>query len=248
MSSGVKVLILGAASGIAEATARLYAEEGAIIGIAGRNPDRLEQIANDLRIRGAAQVEIFEVDFITASPVSTLSHTRDVLGGVDHILLAYGVLGTQSDAEQNLEDAYNIIDLNFRSAAAWSLAAASLFEKQGTGSLVVLGSVAGDRGRRSNYIYGAAKGGLGILLQGISHRFAGRGPRAVIVKPGPTDTAMTATMPKGGPLWASPDAVAKVVRRAADRGGSIVYAPARWRLIMAIIRSIPSSIFNKMNF
>lgn len=248
MSPSIKVLILGAASGIAEATARLYAKEGAIIGLAGRNIERLNQIADDLKTRGAGRVEIFETDFLTADPASTLAHAREVLGGLDHILLAYGVLGDQSEAEQSLEAARSIIDVNFRSAAAWSIAAASLLEQQGTGSLVVLGSVAGDRGRRSNYIYGAAKGGLGILLQGISHRFAGKGPRAVIVKPGPTDTAMTKAMAKGGPLWASPDAVAKIVRRAADHGGPVVYAPARWRLIMLIIRSIPSAIFNKMNF
>jgi len=244
----IKVLILGAASGIAEATARLYAQEGAIIGIAGRNIERLNQIASDLRIRGAERVEIFEADFLAADPVSTLTRAKSVLGGLDHVLLAYGVLGDQSEAEQSLEAACNIIDVDFRSAAAWSLATATLLEQQGNGSLVVLGSVAGDRGRRSNYIYGAAKGGLGILVQGISHRFANKGPRAVIVKPGPTDTAMTKAMTKGGPLWASPETVAKIVRRAAERGGPVVYAPARWRLIMLVIRSIPSVIFNKMNF
>ncbi|GAA3843454.1 SDR family NAD(P)-dependent oxidoreductase [[Pseudomonas] carboxydohydrogena] len=248
MSPSIKVLILGAASGIAEATARLYAKEGAIIGLAGRNSGRLNQIADDLKTRGAGRVEIFEADFLTADPASTLAHARETLGGLDHILLAYGVLGDQSGAEQSPEAARSIIDVNFTSAAAWSLAAASLLERQGKGSLVVLGSVAGDRGRRSNYIYGAAKGGLGILLQGISHRFAGKGPRAVIVKPGPTDTAMTKAMTKGGPLWASPDAVAKIVRRAADHGGPVVYAPARWRLIMLIIRAVPSAIFNKINF
>jgi short-subunit dehydrogenase len=164
------------------------------------------------------------------------------------VVLAYGVLGEQALAERDPAVAQSIIDVNFRSAAAWTLAVAGLLERQGRGSLVVLGSVAGDRGRRANYIYGAAKAGLSTLVEGISHRFRGTGPRVVIVKPGPTDTAMTAGMAKGGPLWASPEAVAAVVRKAAEGGGPVVYAPARWRLIMAIIRMIPAPIFNKMNF
>jgi short-subunit dehydrogenase len=241
-------LILGAGSGIAQATARLYANEGAVIGLAGRKVGRLAQIADDLRVRGATKVETFEVDFTTAAVPSLLAAMADRLGGIDHVILAYGVLGDQTLAERDLAAAQSIIDVNFRSAVAWTLAAADLLERQGSGALVVLGSVAGDRGRRPNYIYGATKAGLATLVEGISHRFRGTGPRAVIVKSGPADTAMTAGMAKGGPLWASPEAVAAVVRKAADGGGPVVYAPARWRVIMAIIRMIPARVFNKMNF
>ena len=244
----LRVLILGAASGIAQATARLYASERAVIGLAGRNAGRLSEIANDLRARGAAKVETFDVDFSTAAVPPTLIAMQERLGGLDHVILAYGLLGEQALAERDPAVAQAIIDVNFRSAAGWSLAVADLLERQGRGSLVVLGSVAGDRGRRSNYVYGAAKAGLATLVEGISHRFGGTGPRAVIVKPGPTDTAMTAGMTKGGPLWATPEAVAAIVRKAADSGGPVVYAPARWRLIMAIIRMIPAAVFNKMNF
>jgi decaprenylphospho-beta-D-erythro-pentofuranosid-2-ulose 2-reductase len=244
----LRVLILGAASGIAQATARLYAGEGAIIGLAGRNVGRLDGIADDLRARGATRVERFDVDFMTAVVPPELTDMVSKLGGLNHVILAYGVLGEQALAEKDQAVAQSIIDVNFRSAAAWALAVAEVLERQGRGSLVVLGSVAGDRGRRSNYVYGASKAGLATLVEGISHRFRGTGPRAVVVKPGPTDTAMTAGMTKGGPLWATPEAVAAVVRRAADSGGPVVYAPARWRLIMAIIRMIPAAVFNKMNF
>jgi decaprenylphospho-beta-D-erythro-pentofuranosid-2-ulose 2-reductase len=243
----LRVLILGAGSGIALATARLYAAESAIIGLAGRNAGRLAAIADDLRARGATGVDVFDVDFTLAPVPPTLAAMIDKLGGLDHVVLAYGVLGEQALAERDLAAAQSIIDVNFRSAAAWTLAVAAILEGQGRGSLVVLGSVAGDRGRRANYIYGAAKAGLATLVEGISHRFRGTGPRAVIVKPGPTDTAMTAGMTKGGPLWATAETVASVVRKAADSGGPVVYAPARWRLIMAIIRMIPAPIFNKMN-
>jgi NAD(P)-dependent dehydrogenase (short-subunit alcohol dehydrogenase family) len=201
-----------------------------------------------LKVRGASKVATFEVDFTVSDPEPTLAAITETLGRLDHVILAYGVLGNQADAEHDLAKMREIIDVNFRSAAAWALAVADLLERQGHGSLVVLGSVAGDRGRRSNYIYGAAKAGLAVLVQGIDHRFRGAGPRAVIVKPGPTDTAMTAGMAKGGPLWATPDAVAAVVRKAAAGGGPVVYAPARWRFIMAIIRALPGAVFNKMNF
>ena len=248
MQTPLRVLILGAGSGIAQATARLYAAEGAMIGLAGRHPERLAAIAADLTSRGAASTEIFEVDFTAPDAAATLSGMVAKLGGLDHVLLAYGVLGDQGLADRDEAAALAIIDVNFRSAAAWTLAVANLLERRGKGSMVVLGSVAGDRGRRSNYVYGAAKAGLAVLVQGVSHRFRGVGPRVVIVKPGPTDTAMTAGMAKGGPMWATPEAVAAVVRKAADRGGPVVYAPGRWWLIMAIIRNIPAAIFNKMNF
>lgn len=244
----LRVLILGAGSGIAQATARLYAADSAVIGLAGRNLLRQASIAEDLKVRGASRIESFEVDFVAADAAATLAAMAETLGELDHVILAYGMLGDQALAERDPAAALSIIDVNFRSAAAWSLAAANLLERQGRGSLVVLGSVAGDRGRRSNYIYGGAKAGLATLVQGISHRFADKGPRAVIVKPGPTDTAMTAGMKKGGPLWSTPQAVAAVVRRAADSGGPVVYAPARWRWIMMIIRAIPAAVFNKMNF
>lgn len=246
--TALHVLILGAGSGIAQATARLYATEGAVIGLAGRDTARLGVIADDLKARGAARVEIFTCDFLVAAPAVSLAEMSRTLGGLDHVILAYGVLGDQAQAEHDLAAAQTIIDVNFGSAAGWVLAAADVLQQQGKGSLVVLGSVAGDRGRRSNYIYGAAKAGLAVLVQGVSHRFAGRGPRAVLIKPGPTDTAMTAGMKKGGPLWATPEAVAAIVRKAADHGGPVVYAPGRWWLIMAIIRNIPAVVFNKMNF
>ncbi len=248
MTNPLRILILGAGSGIAQATARLYATEGAVIGLAGRNVERLSAIADDLKVRGATNTDIFEVDFTAADAAATIGVMIGKLGGLDHVILAYGVLGDQALAERDWAAARQIIDVNFRSAAAWILAVADVLEHQGRGSLVVLGSVAGDRGRRSNYVYGATKAGLSTLVQGISHRFRDRGPRAVIVKPGPTDTAMTVGMTKGGPLWATPEAVAAVVRKAADRGSLVVYAPGRWRLIMAIIRAIPAIVFNKMNF
>ncbi|MRG55129.1 SDR family NAD(P)-dependent oxidoreductase [Phyllobacterium sp. SYP-B3895] len=244
----MRVIVLGATSAIAEATARLYALEGADLLLVGRQEGKLEAIAADLKVRGATRVETAVHDLAVSDDVRTrLAELVATLGGVDHVIVAYGILGDQNEAERSTEVAEDILRINFNSAAAWCLAVADLFETQARGSLVVLGSVAGDRGRRANYVYGAAKAGLAALVEGISHRFASNGPRAAIVKPGPTITPMTDGMKRKGALWATPEQVAKVVRRAADDKGPVFYAPARWRLIMLIIRNLPTAIFNRMS-
>lgn len=246
------VLILGGTSGIAVATARLYAAEGAAIGLAGRDAARLEAVAADLKARGASATPIFALDLAAeAEPAARLAEMSAALGGLDDVLLAYGVMGPQADDERDPVTARHTLDVNFTSAALWALAAAAVIEAQGRGNLVVLGSVAGDRGRRKNFVYGAAKAGIAALVEGIAHRFgrpgAPAGIRAVLIKPGPTRTAMTAGMPREGGTWADPEDVARIVRRVADRGGPIVYAPGRWRWIMLFIRNLPARIFNRLD-
>jgi short-subunit dehydrogenase len=218
--------------------------------LAGRNSERLQEIAADLRARGASWCETEALDLAVAENASTdFERIITTLGGVDYVLLFYGILGDQVRAERDPAHAQEILKVNFSSAAAWSLAAAELLEKQRHGSLVVVGSVAGDRGRQSNYVYGAAKAGLAVLIQGIAHRLALRtngGARAVLVKPGFVDTPMTAGLNKGGPLWATPQKVAKIIQKAAETGGPVVYAPWFWRFILLIIRLLPSPLFHKL--
>jgi decaprenylphospho-beta-D-erythro-pentofuranosid-2-ulose 2-reductase len=243
-----RVMILGATSAVAEATARLYAGEGAKLLLVGRQAGRLAAIATDLKLRGAFAAETVVCDLgacTAASVAESFAAWLGQLGGVDHVLVAYGVLGDQLDAESDLASASDVMRINFTSAALWCLVAAGELERQGAGALVVLGSVAGDRGRRSNYLYGATKSALETLVQGIAHRLAKSGAHAVIVKPGPIDTPMTAGMKKGGPMWATPQTVAAIVRRAADGGGVGVYAPLRWKFIMLIIRFLPDTIFHR---
>jgi short-subunit dehydrogenase len=244
----LRLVVLGGTSGIAEATARIYAAEGAEILLVGRQEDRLAAIAADLTVRGAARAETAVADLAAPTDAAAaLAGFAATLGGIDHILVAYGILGDQAEAARDPAAAERILAVNFNSAAAWCLAAANLLEAQGHGSLVVLGSVAGDRGRRQNYVYGAAKAGLAALVEGIAHRFAAKGPRAVLVKPGPTITPMTEGMVRKGFTWAKPEDVAAVVRRAADKGGPVVYAPWFWRYIMLIIRFLPAPIFNRLD-
>ena len=244
----MKVIILGATSAIAEATARLYAGEGAELLLVARQPERLAAIAADLKLRDAARVETAVRDLAEDGDVAeAFAGFIAALGGVDHVLLAYGVLGDQKAAERDPDEARASLRVNFASAAAWVLVAAEVLERQGHGSLVVLGSVAGDRGRRANFVYGAAKAGLATLAEGVAHRFASSGPRAVIVKPGPVTTPMTEGFAsRKGLLWATPEAVAQIVRRAADRGGPVVYAPWFWRWIMLVIRLLPTRVFNRL--
>ena len=240
-----RIIVLGALSDIAEATCRLYAAEGAKLVLAGRDRKRLESVAADLRVRGAAEVEVASGDLAKIDPEKSLADWGAKLGGVDIILLAYGALGDQRDVERDLGVAATLIDVNFKSAALWCLAAANALEAQRQGALVVIGSVAGDRGRQSNYLYGATKAGLGILVQGIAHRLAPSGARAVLIKPGFVDTAMTAHIEKKGALWSSPEKVAALIRKAAASGRPIAYVPGYWRLIMTVIKSVPAQIFHR---
>lgn len=242
------IIVLGALSAIAEAAARIWAERGAALLLAGRGAEKLEEVAADLRFRGASAADTYALDLADGEPGAALQEMADRLGGVDIVLLAYGTLGDQKLAETSLEEAQRILTVNFTSAARWGLAAANVLEKQGHGTLIVIGSVAGDRGRASNYVYGAAKGGLAVLVQGIAHRLAKAGARAVLVKPGFVDTPMTAHVGRKGLLWATPEAIGKIIVRTAGRGSrnqTVAYAPGFWRLIMLVIRSIPNSIFHR---
>jgi decaprenylphospho-beta-D-erythro-pentofuranosid-2-ulose 2-reductase len=243
-----KIIVLGALSAIAEAAARDWASQGAHLMLCGRDPQRLETIAADLRMRGATAFT-FPANLAAANAEKDLGEMIEKLDGLDVVLLAYGVLGDQANEEASPAEAQRIFVINFTSAAAWCLAAANVLETQGHGSLVVIGSVAGDRGRASNYIYGASKAGIGILTQGVAHRLARTQARAVLVKAGFVDTPMTAHIATKGILWAKPDAIAKLIVMAADRrskAGPIIYAPSFWRWVMYVIRFMPSFIFHRL--
>lgn len=241
----MRIVVLGALSDIAEATCRLYAAEGAHFILAGRDERRLTDVASDLRVRGAGRVEIEALDLAKAAPEGLIAKWAAQLGGFDLVLLAYGTLGDQRALETDLEAAASLIDTNFRSAALWSIAFANHLEKAKAGTLAVIGSVAGDRGRQSNYLYGATKGGLAILVEGLAHRLAPSGARALLIKPGFVDTAMTAHIPRKGALWASPPKIAKIIKNAVDGRSTTIYAPSYWRLIMMIVRSLPTGLFHR---
>ena len=240
-----KVLIVGATSAIAEATARLFAADGDRLCLAGRDETRLTAIAEDLRVRGAAQVETIALDandFSRHEPV--LSHAARAMGGLDTVLIAHGTLPDQQACQASVDATLEAITTNALSVIALLTLVANRFEQQGAGTIAVISSVAGDRGRQSNYVYGTAKGAVSIFAQGLRNRLARGGVKVVTIKPGFVDTPMTAAFKKGA-LWATPGAVARRIHRAMVKGEDVVYTPWFWRWIMAIIKAVPESIFKK---
>ncbi|WP_291843461.1 SDR family NAD(P)-dependent oxidoreductase [Maricaulis sp.] len=247
-----KVLILGALSAMAAATARRLADRGSDFVITGRNADALERAAKDLKARGAASVAIQTLDLLeTGSADAVMAQAVEAMGGLDTVLVFYGILGNQAQAETDPQEAERIIAVNYSSAVHWVMAGARALEAQSGPNRVLLtaSSVAGDRGRRSNYVYGSAKAGLSVLMQGLAHKWAAQenAPRAVNLKLGFVDTPMTDGIEKGGPLWAKPDDIAAIAERALTKGGPNVYAPWFWRFIMLAIRGTPAFVFNKVN-
>ena len=245
-STTKKIVIIGATSSIAEHCARLWVARGPVaLTLVGRDRARTERVAADLRVRGAqASVEVETVDFEDARAIAALAARLDT---PDLVLVAHGSLPEQAACQQDLAACASALAVNGVSPVLFAEAFAVGFAAAGRGTLVLIGSVAGDRGRRSNYVYGAAKGLVTRYAQGLQHRFAGTAVKVVLVKPGPTDTPMTAHLKQGGARMASPEEVALLIVDGAERGTPLVYAPKKWALIMMVIRHLPSFVFNKMN-
>jgi short-subunit dehydrogenase len=233
-------------SGIAQAYARLRAREGAALALVARNADRLAAFAEELRKAGAAHVSMTATDLRdTMDAAGQLAAFADEIGGADEILIAYGVLGDQRGFEAEPDSAAGLIATNFTSQALWLLAAAKLLDGRDDARVVLFGSVAGDRGRRSNALYGASKAGLHALAQGLAHRR--NGPRIVTLKLGPVATPMTANVARVQKLLITPEAAATGMARAIDAGRAVAYVPGWWRAVMLVIRSIPAPVFDRMD-
>jgi len=242
-----KILIIGATSAIAKETARLYATQGATLYLIARNEEKLSTLENDLKVRGAADVysEKFEAELFQLHEI-LIDKAFKILEQVDLVLLAHGSLPDQKACEKNFELTMN--ELNTNSVGTISLLThiANKLEKQKSGCVAVITSVAGDRGRPSNYIYGAAKGMVSIFLQGLRARLFKSGSHVVDVKPGFVDTPMTADFDKGM-LWSKPKVIAKDIVTAVAKRKNIVYTPYFWKLIMFIIKLIPEFVFKRLN-
>jgi len=242
-----RILILGATSAMASAVAEELAPTGAQFFLVARHPEKLSAIRSNLQVRGAASVATSALDLNdTAAHPALLQSAVDALGGLDLVLIAHGILGDQQQAEADFATAEAILQTNFLSAVSLITWLANYLEKQRSGTLAVIGSVAGDRGRKSNYVYGASKGALAIFLDGIRNRIDRAGVQVLTIKPGFVATPMTAHL-KQGPLFASPRTVARGILKAVASRKDVVYVPGFWRPIMLIIRHIPGSIFKKLN-
>jgi short-subunit dehydrogenase len=240
-----KVAIFGATSAIAEACARAWAAQGASLFLAGRRVEALDAIARDLAVRGARRVATWAGDLADAGRHPDLLAALEAeLGAPDVALLAWGTLTDQGRAEADPAYAAAELATNFAAPAALLLALAGRVAAPG-GVLACVTSVAGDRGRQSNAAYGAAKGGLQRLLEGLRHRLHGRGVAVLDVRPGFVATPMTDHLPQDGPLWSTPEAVARDVVRAVERRAAVLYTPWFWRWIMLAVRAAPRPLLHR---
>jgi decaprenylphospho-beta-D-erythro-pentofuranosid-2-ulose 2-reductase len=242
-----KILVLGATSGIAQATCRIWASQGASLFLVARNAEKLAAVAADLKTRGASYVDtaVADLDDTDKHP-ALLSHAVNSLTGMDIAYLAHGILGDQAEAEQDFNTAAQILYTNLMAPVSLLTWLANYCVQRHLGTIAVISSVAGDRGRKSNYVYGSSKAGLSAFLAGLRNRVDREGVTVLTIKPGPVKTAMTANMPKSE-KFADPDAVAESIVKAISKRKDTLYVPFQWQPIMFIIRHIPERIFKKLN-
>lgn len=243
----LKILVLGATSAIAHETIRHFAADGADLFLVGRNQQKLESIQNDLQVRGAKRVQVhaFDLNLIPEHP-ALIEKAIQSLGGLDAVLMAHGTLGNQQESQASVEVTLQELTTNFLSAVSLLTLIANHMEAQRRGAIAVISSVAGDRGRGSNYVYGTAMAGKTAFLQGLRNRMAKCGVSVLTVKPGFVDTPMTADIPKNA-LFADPADVGKTIYNAMKAGKDEIYVPFFWRYIMGIITSIPEFIFKRLS-
>jgi decaprenylphospho-beta-D-erythro-pentofuranosid-2-ulose 2-reductase len=243
-----KVLIMGATSAIAQAAARRMAAAGDALFLIARSRRRLDAVAEDLAARGAGRVETALADATDYAAHEAVVRTAiERLGGLDAVLVAHGTLPVQAECQRSFEIARRELEVNALGVISLLTPLANYFEEQGAGTIAVISSVAGDRGRRSNYVYGSAKAAVSVFTQGLRHRLGPAGVAVLTIKPGFVDTPMTRDFEKGA-LWASADQVAHGIVKAMDRSASgVLYTPWFWRYIMLVIRLIPERIFQRLN-
>ncbi|AEM49089.1 short-chain dehydrogenase/reductase SDR [Acidithiobacillus ferrivorans SS3] len=240
------ILIIGATSAIAEATARHFAHNGDRLYLVARNQERLAAMASDLKTRGATQVETMVLDANdTTKHADLISQAETTMGGLDTILVAHGTLSDQKACEASFDETLKELQTNCLSVISLLTHIANRFEEQKHGTIVVISSVAGDRGRQSNYVYGTAKAAVTTFLQGLRNRLYRSGVTVITIKPGFVDTPMTASFRKGA-LWASAYQIGDGIYRAIQRKRNVVYLPWFWKFIMVIIQLIPERFFKKM--
>lgn len=243
----MKVLILGATSAIAHETAKNFAADGADMVLVARNEAKLQSVRDDLEVRGAKSVTAIPADLTQIEQHPTLIHqVKETLGGLDAVLIAHGTLGDQDASQASLETTLQEFNTNGLSYISLLTVLGNHFEAQRQGCIAVISSVAGDRGRGSNYVYGSAKSAVTAFSSGLRNRLSKVGVSVVTIKPGFVDTPMTAHIKKNA-LFAKPEAVGKRIYRAMLKGEGVVYVPWFWQYIMMIIRSIPEGIFKKLS-
>ncbi|MCB1122217.1 MAG: SDR family oxidoreductase [Verrucomicrobiae bacterium] len=242
------ILIIGAYSAIAEETAKLYASQGDRLVLWARNMDRLKSVEQNLRVLGAEDVFLFDADLDDCTKHGDLlQKTVAKAGKIDVALIAHGVLPDQGAIQNDYPAIEASMRTNFLSYISLLTELAAYFEPLKSGTIAAITSVAADRGRKSNYVYGAAKAGASAFVDGLRGRLAAFGVHVINIKPGLVDTPMTAHLKKGL-LFASASKVALGIKKGIEKKRSTIYVPGIWRLIMLVVCAIPEFIFKKTNF
>lgn len=249
MAKNIKrVVIIGGTSAIAEHCARLWIMDDEVeLTLVGRDSEKTERVAADLRVRSPrSAIRVYKANFI--DPVAIRQLVDEIVAGgeLHTVLIAHGSLPDQHVCQQDLSTCHDALIINGVSPVLFAEVFVGHMQKANHGTLAIIGSVAGDRGRKSNYVYGASKGLVARYAQGLQHRLASTGVKVVLIKPGPTDTPMTAHLKQQGSL-ASVECVAQNIVRGIAQGKSVLYAPAKWALIMMVIRHLPNIIFKRIN-
>ncbi|NMF90613.1 SDR family NAD(P)-dependent oxidoreductase [Aromatoleum petrolei] len=244
-----KIVIVGATSAMAEHCARLWVQESPkVLVLAGRDQTKTERVAQDLRVRSPqSEITVQVLNFLDPDCIHEWVEGVTADGVPDIVLIAHGSLPDQMDCQQELGLCEEVLTVNGVSPALFAEAFANPMQRANRGTLAIIGSVAGDRGRKSNYVYGAAKGLVTRYAQGLQHRLARTNVKVVLIKPGPTDTPMTERLKADGVNFAEVSDVAKTIVVGVARGTPLIYTPRKWILIMMIVRHLPRFIFNRMD-
>lgn len=244
-----RIVIIGATSAIAEHCARLWVKDASVdLLLVGRDNAKTEMVAADLRVRSPqSSIRSIQADFLDPLSISEFANRIAEDENVDIVLIAHGSLPDQHQCQNSLGLCEETLVVNGISPVLFAEAFVGHMQRANSGTLAIIGSVAGDRGRKSNYVYGAAKGLVTRYAQGLQHRLADTKVKVILVKPGPTATPMTAHLKEQGGRMASVDDVAQQIVAGISLGKPVIFAPAKWALIMMIIRHLPRFVFNKMN-
>jgi len=244
-----KIIVLGATSGIALEVQRQLAHRGCELLLVARSQERLADLNADLSLRGAKAVLTHSADLASVQQhAGIFEFVRRNCPDFDTVLLAYGSMHDQKESEMSVDILLNELQTNFVSASAILTLFAADLERRRTGCLAAITSVAGDRGRRSNYVYGSAKGALSLFLQGLRSRLHPAGVRVITIKPGPVQTPMTDHLPNAA-RFADPERVARdIVRVLQRRSPDVLYTPKVWRYVMSGVRHIPETVFKRLSF
>jgi decaprenylphospho-beta-D-erythro-pentofuranosid-2-ulose 2-reductase len=242
-----KILIIGATSAIAEHCARIWAAKGDALHLIARNEQHVQVIASDLKVRGASEVTTYCTDLNDMDKHEELLNLADdALEGIDIVLIAHGTLSNQKTCEVSVEETLQEIQTNALSTISLLTLIANRFEAKKSGTIGVISSVAGDRGRASNYVYGSAKAMVTTFSSGLRQRLHKSNVAVVTIKPGFVDTPMTSDFKKGF-LWVKPNVVSALIVKAIDKKTTEVYVPYFWSLVMIVIKTIPSILFKRIS-